>query len=573
MSNPKRGMMRPLRLATGLVLFIYATSHLLNHAFGIRSAGTMEAAANFLLDPWQTMPGLVLLYGAVAIHVALGLYSLYRRRHFRMPASEAMQIALGLSIPLLLISHAAAIRIGEGVYDLSVGYDRVLYLYWVATPDFGLPRQYLLLAIVWIHGCLGIRAWLRSKRWYARAVPALAALATLVPVLAALGFLNAGLDMRYVAANAPASLGKHVADRPGTRQASDWAQVSRIVDGILVGYRGLVAGVFTLRAGRNWHARRYGSIRVAYPDGRMVSVPAGFSVLEASRWAGVPHASVCGGRGRCSTCRVGVLAGAEYLSPPSGDELRLLTRIGAPPDVRLACQIRPTGNVAVVPLVNPASDPVLASRRFGAIGSGREMEIAALFVDMRQSTRLADDRLPYDVLFLFDRYIQMVSTAVRESGGHVTNIAGDGIMSVFGVDGTAEKAARDAFSAALRVWDGIDALNAELRAELPEPFRIGMGLHVGVAVVGAGWKGGTDGLPFLGDTGNVAARLEAEAKRLDCTLVASAEALSLLDNSMEGAALDTVMIRGKFEPVRVARFAVSDELRKLLARRTAKKVA
>ena len=175
--------------------------------------------------------------------------------------------------------------------------------------------------------------------------------------------------------------------------------------------------------------------------------------------------------------------------------------------------------------------------------------------------------------YYIDRYIQMVSTAVRESGGHVTNIAGDGIMSVFGVDGTAEKAARDAFSAALRVWDGIDALNAELRAELPEPFRIGMGLHVGVAVVGAGWKGGADGLPFLGDTGNVAARLEAEAKRLDCTLVASAEALSLLDSSMEGAALDTVMIRGKFEPVRVARFAGSDELRKLLARRTTRKVA
>jgi adenylate cyclase len=59
--------------------------------------------------------------------------------------------------------------------------------------------------------------------------------------------------------------------------------------------------------------------------------------------------------------------------------------------------------------------------RFGAaIEGGTEMEVAALFVDVRESTRLATGRLPYDTLFLFDRYIQVVTAGIQDNGGHVT---------------------------------------------------------------------------------------------------------------------------------------------------------
>ena len=370
-------------------------------------------------------------------------------------------------------------------FGLKIGFDRVVYTYWVADPVFGLPRQFLLMLCVWIHGCIGIRAWLRSKPWYADAVPALTALATLVPVLAILGFINAGLDMRDFAFANPSLLPTHVVDVAGSDQAQKFASVGRFVDNLTLGYIALVAAIFALRWARDWHAARFRAVRLTYPGGRVVTVPTGFSVLEASRWAGIPHASVCGGRGRCSTCRVDVIAGGESLPPPGHDEQKLLSRIGAPPGVRLACQIRPESDLAVVPLVHSATAARPQDVTLGAtMGGRRETEVAALFVDLRQSTQLADDRLPYDTFFIVERYIKRVSAEVSACKGQVTNVAGDGIMSVFGLDGSAESAARDAFRAALQIWTGIDALSDELGQEISEPLRIGIGLHVGVAVVG-----------------------------------------------------------------------------------------
>ena len=100
--------MRPLRLATGLILFAYATSHLINHAFGVHSVATFQAAGLFLLKPWQTLPGHLILYSAFVIHAGLGLYALYRRRHFRIPADEYWQLALGLTIPILFIQFCSS---------------------------------------------------------------------------------------------------------------------------------------------------------------------------------------------------------------------------------------------------------------------------------------------------------------------------------------------------------------------------------------------------------------------------------------------------------------------------------
>src|SRR6266852_1480253 len=180
----RRPVERPLRLTTGLVLFGYATSHFINHAFGIRSVDAMQAASAFLLAPWQTYPGLIVLYTSLLVHGALGLQALYRRRHLRMPRSEVWQLGLGLAIPLLLIPHAASVRIGDSVYGMEGGYERLLYRFWVVLPEIALPRQFLLLLVLWIHGCIGVRAWLGSKPWYPRAAALLASLATLVPALA-----------------------------------------------------------------------------------------------------------------------------------------------------------------------------------------------------------------------------------------------------------------------------------------------------------------------------------------------------------------------------------------------------
>ncbi len=562
-----RAVERPLRLATGLILFTYATTHFINHAFGIRSVEAMQKASAVLLAPWQTTAGRTVLYTAFLVHGILGLKALYRRRHLRMPASEAWQLGLGLAIPLLLIPHAAAIRLGDLAYGLVFDFPRVLYEHWATLPSLPLPRQLLLLLVVWIHGCIGLRSWLGSKRWYPRAVVALGALATLLPALALLGFINAGLDMRELAQSDPAIALHHGPPDPISAAGHATATVGLIVDALVLGYLVVLAGVLMLRAARDWHARRFGGLRITYPGGRVVAVPVGFSVLEASRWAHIPHESICGGRGRCSTCRIRIGDGVRSLAEPNPAERRTLERIKAPPHVRLACQLRPAKDLAVHPLVRPSKQATSTPTRFtAAVTGGKEQEIVAMFVDLRDSTRLANGRLPYDALFLLDRYIQVITGAILRHDGHVTSVAGDGVMSVFGVEGNAAAAARQALAAARDAWSGLTALNDELTTELVAPLRIGIGLHAGVAVVGWIPAGGTGSLQFLGDTGNVAAKLEAQTKDLDCTLIASRAVLELIGLRATDDEMRTVSIAGNaIEAVALAR---CEELERLLASAT-----
>ena len=556
---------RPVRLTTGLILFAFATSHLINHAFGIRSVNTMQAVSAVLLAPWQTNTGLITLYSAFLTHGLLGFYALYRRRHLHMPASEAWQLALGLTIPFLLISHAAGIRFGEFQYARELGYAPVLNKFWVVSPDFALPRQLLLLLVLWIHGCIGLRAWLRTKPAYHRLVGVLASLATLVPVLALLGVVNAGLNLREAVLRDP-SYAVSLGPAPGSEEAQHAASAIRIADGMAAFYLGLVMAVFGLRAARNWHAQRFRAVRITYPGHRVISVPSGFSVLEASRWTGIPHASVCGGRGRCSTCKVRIVEGAERLAAPNPVERLTLRRIGAPPTVRLACQLRPNADIAVEPLVPAGKDSARGAVRFdAAVAGGRELRIAAMFVDLRESTRLATGRLPFDALFIFDRYIQAVTEAIRRNGGHTTSIAGDGVMSVFGVEGTAALAARSAFQAGFEIWSRLETLSEELANELRASLRFGIGIHVGTAVVGLVQTGESQSLQFLGDTGNVAAKLEAQSKELDCTLVASIAALDLAAPGTTGMQKKIIAVAGKPDPINVAIFKHKSEVERILA--------
>jgi len=559
--NSIAGLERPTRLASGLILFAFATLHLINHAFGVASVDAMQAAGAILLAPWRTYPGLIVLYGALLIHAALGFVALYRRRHLRMPPAETWQLALGLSIPLLLALHVLRIRAIESFGGLEVTYPTLMYRFWVDTPEVSLPRQSLLLIIVWVHGCIGLRSWLRTKPWYARASSILASLATLVPVVAVLGVISAGLALREAVVRDPAYQVKFVSSIAA--EANRFNLGGAIVDIFLNAYLGLLIGAFGLRAVRDWHARRFRAIHIAYPGGRIAAVPLGFSILEASRYTNIPHASICGGRGRCSTCRVRIVKNIESLPKPSAIEGRTLRHINAPPHVRLACQTRPTADISVEPLVSPPDAKAGDVNRFGAaISGGRELHIGAMFVDMRGSTGLATGRLPYDALFLFDRYIHAVTRAIRQNSGLTTSIAGDGIMSVFGIDRPPPMAAREVLQAAFDVWVAVDALNDELSSELATPLRIGIGIHVGMAIVG--FVSADESLQFLGDTGNVAAKLEAASKSFGATLVVSAVALKLAAPEVDFEKTN-VLIAGKPEPLEVAVFKERRDLHTLLA--------
>jgi adenylate cyclase len=94
-------------------------------------------------------------------------------------------------------------------------------------------------------------------------------------------------------------------------------------------------------------------LTIAWPDGTRISVRSGRSLLQMIIGAGIAHASTCGGRGQCATCRVRILSGSDQLKSPKGIEKHRLSEADLAPDIRLACQIYPRFDLVIEPLVLP----------------------------------------------------------------------------------------------------------------------------------------------------------------------------------------------------------------------------
>jgi adenylate cyclase len=148
----------------------------------------------------------------------------------------------------------------------------------------------------------------------------------MLPTLALLGYYQAGRQTLLLTED-PLWRAQHtIPGRVGTAAQN----------AALLGYRNLtlailaaaLVAVLLARVVRRWKEQRPGLIRLTYPD-RVIRIPRGLSVLEASLRFDIPHAHVCGGRGRCSTCRIRILGDVSALPPASAAEQAVLNRIGA----------------------------------------------------------------------------------------------------------------------------------------------------------------------------------------------------------------------------------------------------
>ena len=236
----------------------------------------------------------------------------------------------------------------------------------------------------------------------------------------------------------------------------------------------------------------------------------------------VPHASVCGGRARCSTCRVGVETGLAELMPPAGAEAMTLASIKAPPHVRLACQIRPREPITVTRLVDAGTRR--GCRQPGA--QGIERTLAVLFLDTRGFTMISEKRLPYDVVFILNRLFAEVGEAIKRHGGVIDKYMGDGLMALFGAATGADAGCRQALRAACDIDIALDRLNHEIMDEIGQPLRIGIGIDVGPLVVGHIGHADTASVTVIGSTVNAASRLEALTKEKGCQLIVATDVLA-----------------------------------------------
>jgi adenylate cyclase len=401
------------------------------------------------------------------------------------------------------------------VYDT---YAAIVLTLWSGDPISGL-RQVTVLVIAWLHGCIGLHFSLRFRPWYTPCKPYLFACALLIPVLALLGFTEAGKEVSDLIARNPNWIEETLRTAHAAR-GNDRQFLIATREWLLNGFIALLALTLLARAVRYAYQKRH-RIHIRYPNGVDVTVPRGMTVLEASRLWGIPHTSVCGGRGRCSTCRVRITDTAAPLPLPKPAEMRVLQRVGAPPNVRLACQLRPVADVSVAPLITPAAQ-IQSQFQQPGYTSGEERNIAVLFADLRSFTALAERKLPYDLVFILNSYFKASGEAVARAGGVIDKFVGDGVMALFGLEDSVE-ACRQSVAAAQQMCAGIVALNESLSGELETPLKIGVGIHYGPAVVGRMGFGPAVHMTAIGDTVNVASRLQDLTKEYAAQLVISEE--------------------------------------------------
>jgi adenylate cyclase len=253
------------------------------------------------------------------------------------------------------------------------------------------------------------------------------------------------------------------------------------------------------------------------------------------------------------------------LPRPSGRESFVLTRVGArtDPAIRLACQLRPNADVAVIPVLptNVGADFV---RNRHPIHIGEERYIVSMFVDMRGSTKLAEARLPFDIVFLINRFLGAASQAVLDAGGQPNQFIGDGMLALFGLDVDPPTACRQAMGAAADVAANVEYMNHQFATELPEPIAFGIGIHGGDVIIGdIGFRDHTV-FTAVGDAVNVAARLQDMTKTLNCTIIVSEEVCKTGGIAADALTRTEVSIRGRDEPMTVRTAADPTVLASLL---------
>src|SRR4051812_45705782 len=544
--------LRQVRLASGVVLFAYLVSHFLNHALGNISLEALAGGVYWHTAFWQFPPVTIVFYTACVVHTALGIWALYERRQFRWKAIEPLQLVLGLSVPMLIIGHVIGIRLGQTMFGHERLYPQVLFLYWIWAP-YRVWMMLTVMTIAWVHGCIGLYFWLRMRAFYKRAAPFLLATAVLIPALSMLGFYQSGrmvIEADSIEWRAETQSESQIGTRAEART------LERITDYFLFGYFGLIGIALLARGARAINERRRGMINLSYGNGRTVRVPKGLSVLEASLRNNVPHASVCGGRARCSTCRIRIIGDHNELPEPSQREAFVLGRVGTPdPSIRLACQLRPTCDISFFQLFLPHTMST-DGHDSNPTRIGQERYLVNMFVDMRGSTRMAEKRLPFDTVFIVNRFLGAVSQAVLASGGMPIQFVGDGMLPLFGLSTARQEACRQALRAAAMIAANVDELNKFLEHDLREPIRFGIGINGGEVIVGdIGYR---DHMVFtaLGDAVNVAARLQDMTKSLACEAVVSDEVRATAGVAADALPQHDVEIRGRNEPMIVR--AVAD---------------
>jgi len=273
---------------------------------------------------------------------------------------------------------------------------------------------------------------------------------------------------------------------------------------------------------------------IAMPDGAEFEAKEGETLLEAALRADIPLAHACGGRAKCSTCRVWVMEGQANCPARTEAEAEMAGRLRLGDEVRLACQLKPQGELRIRRLVLDEIDLAISSQldRSSATRVGEMRNLTVFFSDVAGFTAISETLLPYDVMYLLNRYFVQAGEIIERNGGYVDKFVGDGMMAIFGVDGEPDASIR-AVNAALQTLEAVDRMKPFVKAMYDIDFDIRIGLHYGEAVLGSVGSLGHERLTAIGDVVNVASRVESASKEAGTRFLISEDLYRQVEDKVE----------------------------------------
>ena len=273
------------------------------------------------------------------------------------------------------------------------------------------------------------------------------------------------------------------------------------------------------------------------------------SILEISNENKVEHLHVCGGLGKCSTCRVQIVDGLENCSERSEKEQVIADKLDFPDDVRLACQTLLSGDATVRKLFKSQSDIKFAQAALqssGPIGSNKQ--VAILFADIEDFTPLSERLASFDIMYLLNKYFDFAGNIIMRNGGEINNYIGDAFLAIFGLDGEGDETFR-AVKAGLELQSELKDFANTGEENFDEDFKIRIGIHFGEVIVGMLGCKGTERLSVIGETVNMAARAESANKEADTTMLITENAYKQIEEKVEVEDFIRTKLKGTSERI------------------------
>ena len=262
-------------------------------------------------------------------------------------------------------------------------------------------------------------------------------------------------------------------------------------------------------------------------DNKTICASPESTILEAMLNAKINHTYVCGGNARCTTCRVHITDGLRNCRRRNEKEQSLAEKLGFPPNIRLACQTKIKGNITIRRPVVDKLDIEIVLKQFGnAPGTklGVEKDLAILFTDIINYTEFAEAFPAYDVVHVLNRYYQTMNEIITQHKGVISDVAGDGILALFGVIEDSKNPVLDAVNAVRAMNATLAQFNGYLDQMYDWSFGIRAGINFGKVIIGNFDTGMMHKISAIGDAVNLASRIETANRDFGTQLLISQRA-------------------------------------------------